>query len=555
MNQPTAQTTELHDYIVIGSGFGGSVSAMRLAEKGYAVTVLEQGKHWAANDFPKTDWNIPKYFWLPALRFLGFQQLSLFKQVFVVSGVGVGGGSLVYANTHIMPDETFFKHPVWARFNDWASVLAPFYTLSRKMLGTTPYPHQHIEDEILKSVADDMGKGDTWQREEVGVYFGPTKTTTDPYFNGLGPQRAGCRLCAGCLLGCPYNAKNTLDKNYLWFAQKFGATIQAETRVTKIVFENGIYSIYTEKTTAFPFLNRLDVFNFFKTKTVLRTKGVVMSAGVLGTMELLLKQKHDYKTLPLISDRLGENFRTNSESVCSVALSDQKLNHGIALSSGFKPDANTHVEIFKYPDGSGAMGAMGTLATENAPLALRIFKLFLNIVQQPLQFLKLTFNRNFAANSIMLLVMQNLDTKFTMTWQQGLIAKIFGGSLKIKTNGTAVPPFIAVGQEVMHRYAAKVNGTAVNAATEILFNMSTTAHVLGGCTMGETSETGVIDANFKLHNYPNFYVLDGSVVQGNLGVNPALTITALSEYAMSLLPAKTGNTNIALQTQLADGKK
>jgi cholesterol oxidase len=233
-----------------------------------------------------------------------------------------------------------------------------------------------------------------------------------------------------------------------------------------------------------------------------------------------------------------------------VALADQKLNHGIALSSGFKPDAQTHVEIFKYPNGSGAMGAMGTLATENGSPAVRTVKLLRSILSNPLQFLKLTFNRDFAANSLMLLVMQTIDNKFTMIWRRGWLAHLFGGSLSIKTGGAGVPPFIAIGQEVMHRYAEKVNGVAVNAATEILFNMSTTAHVLGGTTMGETAAEGVINAQFEVHNYPNFYILDGSVVQGNLGVNPALTITALSEYAMSLVPEKANNTHISLEKQL-----
>jgi cholesterol oxidase len=539
--------SKIHDYIVIGSGFGGSVSAMRLAEKGYDVAILEQGRHFEAADFPKSDWNIPRYFWLPLLRCFGFQKMTLFKEVFVVSGVGVGGGSLVYANTHIAPDDTFYKHPAWAHFQDWKNVLQPFFTLARMMLGTANYPHQHAEDDILREVAADMGRGDTWRREEVGVFFGDTQKPIDPFFKGLGPMRSGCTLCAGCLVGCRFNAKNTLDKNYLWFAQKFGATIHAETKVTKIVFENDTYFIHTEKTTAFPLLNRLDVFNFFKTKTVFTTKGIVVSAGVLGTMDLLLQQKYHYKTLPLLSDRLGDNFRTNSESICSVSLANQKLNHGIALSSGFKADEHTHVEVFKYPDGSGAMGAMGTLATENAPPAMRILKLFLNIVKNPLQFLKLLTNTKFATNSVMLLVMQSIDNKFRLVWARSLL---FGGSLKIEKSGAGVPPFIAIGQEVMHRFAEKVKGVPVNAMPEILFNMSTTAHVLGGCTMGETAAEGVINDRFQAHNYPNFYVLDGSVVQGNLGVNPALTITALSEYAMSLIPEKQGNTKVPLAEQM-----
>lgn len=518
---------ELYDYIVIGSGFGGSVSAMRLAEKGYNVLVVEKGKRYESKDFATTNYNLKKYLWLPFLRCFGIQEMTFFKDLVVVQGVGVGGGSLVYANTHIEPPNSFYEHTAWAEFADWRTVLRPFIATAKRMLGTTRYEKTHREDEILAEIAADMGKKQAISPVEVGIYFGDINTQTDPYFNGEGPLRSGCQYCAGCLVGCRHGAKNTLDKNYLWFAEKYGATILAETEVEKITFHNGIYTLSTQHSTA-----------FFGTKLLdLKARGIVMSGGVLGTMQLLLKQKYHYNTLPNLSDKLGEKVRTNSESICGVGLANEKLNNGIAISSIFQADEHTHVEVFKFPTGSGFMGRLGTVAASDSSPIIRFFKFIYNVLRHPITALRLTFNLEFASNSVMLLVMQSLDDEVKMAWKKGVLGFFSRMTMQISAGG--IPAYLPIAQEISQRFADKTGGTPINAITELLFNMSTTAHVLGGCPMGETAATGVINPEFAAHGYPNFYILDGSVIQGNLGVNPSLTITTLAEYAMSKIAPKT----------------
>ena len=529
----------LYDYIIIGSGFGGSVSAMRLSEKGYRCLVLEKGKSFEAKQMPTSDWDIRKYIWLPALRLFGLMKLSFFKEVLVVSGTGVGGGSLIYANTHLVPPDTFFENPVWKHLNDWKTVLTPYYEKAKFMLGTTVYPRFDTEDAILKAVAEDMGRGDTFHPVNVGVYYGDTREAKDPYFNGLGPLRTGCIDCAGCMTGCRYNAKNTLDKNYLFFAKKNGTEILPETLVTKIEYDEKAkeYRIHTEKTTGF-FWN--------KQRKIFRSKGLVVSGGVLGTMELLLKQKHHYKTLPLLSDMLGANIRTNSESITGMVFSNQKLNHGAAISSGFNPDDNTKVEVVKYNNGSGLIAKLASFSTDGHNSLARATQLIRKIVQNPIRFLRILTKKEWGKESMMMLVMQNLDNALKMEWKK----RLFGGKMRFAKEGISVPVYIPVGQEVLYRYAKKVNAEPLNSVVESLFNLSTTAHILGGCTMSETDKTGVIAPDFQVHNYPNMYVLDGSVIQGNLGVNPSLTITALSEYAMAQIPEKEGNKQVSLEKQL-----
>ncbi len=520
------QKIEIYDYIVVGSGFGGSVSAMRLAEKGYRVLVLEKGKRYENKDFAITNYDVKKYLWLPVLRCFGIQEMTIFKDVFIVRGVGVGGGSLVYANTHVEPPDAFYNHAAWAKMADWRTVLQPFMATAKRMLGTTRYQNMHREDEILCEIAEDMGREAYFDGVEVGVYFGDKDTPTDPYFGGEGPMRTGCQYCAGCLVGCRFGAKNTLDKNYLWFAEKYGATILPETTVEKIEFENGIYTISTTKSTAF----------FSEKNNVFQAKGIVMSAGVIGSMEILLKQKHHYKTLPNLSDTLGERVRTNSESICGVGLTNEKLNNGIAISSIFQADEHTHVEVFKFPNGSGFMGRLGVMAASESSPVLRFFKFFYNILRHPITSLRLALNFEFASNSVLLLVMQSLDNQVKLRWNKGFFG--FFKRISLETGEQGVPAFLPIAQDISTRFAEKTSGTPLNAVTEIFLNMSTTAHVLGGCPMAETAAEGVINADFAAHGYPRFYILDGSVIQGNLGVNPSLTITTLAEYAMSKIERK-----------------
>ena len=504
------------DYIVIGSGFGGSVSAMRLSEKGYKVLVIEKGKRWRNEDYPKSNWNMAKYLWMPLVKCFGIQKLTFFKQVFIISGVGVGGGSLVYANTHMMPKESFYTNKIWADIKDWKSTLQPYYETAKYMLGSTKYDREYEEDRILKEVATDMGRGHTYGHVDyVGVYTGKPGVETDPYFKGLGPLRKGCTECAACMVGCRENAKNTLDKNYLWFAENmFGTQILAETLVTKVEHINDEYLIHTESSTSW----------FSKNKKVYRSKGLVMSGGVLGTMDLLLKMKYETKTLDL-SDQLGRNILTNSEMLSGIVAADRKLNHGIAINSIFDPDENTHIELCKFPDGSGAMQKLGVMAASNGSAPVRTAKMIGNMITHPIQFLRTIFDSNIAKSSVIFLIMQELENSMSMIWS--------GGKMKMQNeSGQKVPSYIPIGQEALYRYAEKVNGVPQNAFSEIMFSLASTAHILGGCPMGKTKKEGVVDENFKVHGYENFYILDGSIMPCNLGVNPSLTITALSEYAM-----------------------
>ena len=502
---------------------------MRLAEKGYSVAVMEKGKRWKASDFPQSNWNIRKYLWIPLLKCFGFQKLTFFKEVFVISGVGVGGGSLVYANTHMMPRPSFYSNPIWSNFKDWKNVLTPYFETARFMLGSEKFTKEYEEDRILQSVANDMGQGDSYSRVDyVGVYLGDTKKEVDPYFSGLGPTRTGCTECAGCMVGCRHNAKNTLDKNYLWFAENlFGAEVMAETIVKKIEYIHGEYLIHTRRSTSW----------FRKEKRIYKSSGLVVSGGVLGTLDLLLKQKYVYKTLPDLSDTLGENILTNSEMLSGVVAADRKLNHGIAISSVFNPDENTHIELCKYPDGSGAMTRLAVMAAGNGTPIVRTAKMIGNIFSKPLDFLRSLFNFNLAKTSIIFLIMQSLPNSMKLKLKKGW----WGSRLSFDNDsGLKVPSYIPIGQEALYRYAEKVKGVPHNAFSEVVFGLASTAHILGGCPMGKTKNEGVVDENFKVHGYDNFYILDGSIMPCNLGVNPSLTITALSEYAMDQIAPKPG---------------
>jgi len=530
--------TKEYDYIIVGSGFGGSVSAMRLAEKGYSVLILEMGKEYKAKDFPKTNWNLKKFFWSPKLRWFGFQRLSFFKEVFILSGVGVGGGSLVYANTHMFPPDAFFSNPSWTKSKNWKETLTPFYDKAKFMLGTVKNETFGKEDRILQEIAEEMGRPESFEGVSVGVYFGDTEKETDPYFNGLGPMRKGCTECAGCMVGCKEGAKNTLDYNYLYFAQKWGAEIKAETKADKIEYKNGVYTVHTVSSTAF----------LSKKRQTFRAKNIVFSAGVLGTLDLLLKNKLKYKTLADLPESLGENLRTNSESLCGVTSKDMKLNNGVAISSVFNPDDDTHIEIVKYPDNSNSMKLFSTVATKNGSALMRPLMWFGNMFYKPKQFWGHLFGRKFAQKSVIFLVMQSLDNSMKMVYKRFPFSGI---SIKNKKENK-VPSYIDIGQKVMNRYAEKVNGIPQNATTEVLFNMSSTAHILGGVPMGTDASNGVVDEKFQVFNYPGMTVLDGSIIPGNLGVNPSLTITALSEYAMSLVPEKEGNTRVSLKKQMEE---
>ncbi|MBK7627333.1 MAG: GMC family oxidoreductase [Bacteroidales bacterium] len=527
-----------YDYIVIGSGFGGSVASLRLAEKGYSVLTIEQGKRFNPEDFPKSNWNLAKYLWVPALRFFGFQKLSFYSTASILSGTGVGGGSLVYANTLYIPPDEFFNNLSWHRFGDWKTLLEPFYDKASFMLGRKKYSKMNIEDQMLEEVSTDMDAHETFESVFVGVNIDGSETESDPYFNGLGPLRKGCIECGGCMVGCRENAKNTLDRNYLWFAEKMGVEILPETKVEKISFVDNQYIIETKNITSL----------FLKKKKTFKAKGIIVAGGALGTLDLLLKQKYKYSTLPLLSDKLGHELRTNAETLCAVSGASQKLNNGLAITSVFSPDAFTHVEIVKYPDKSNAMKWFFGLSVAGASTPLkRTLLLFKKSITHPYLFLKTLFNFSWSSNMVIFLVMQSADNAMRMVWKNNL----FGGKMKINNRGQKrVPAYIPIGQEVMERYAKKVTGISQNILLEVFFDRPTTAHILGGCPMSESGDTGVVDKNLKVHGYPDFYITDGSVIQGNIGVNPSFTITAMAEYCMSKIPVKPGHNISDISKQL-----
>lgn len=528
----------VYDYIIIGSGFGGSVSALRLAEKGYSVLVLEQGKRFNPSDFPKSNWNLPKYLWLPSLRFFGFQKLSFYTTASILSGTGVGGGSLVYANTLYMPPDEFFSNSSWKHFGNWKEILEPYYDKAAFMLGRTSYNKLNIEDSILKEVSADLNASHTFECVNVAVNLGQRDTEKDPYFNGLGPQRKGCIECGGCMVGCRENAKNTLDRNYLWFAEKLGAEILPETKAEKISFEKGIYTIAAKNITG---ILRKERKNF-------SCRNLVIAAGALGTLDLLLKQKYKYGSMPVLSEKLGFGLRTNAETLCAVSGANQKLNNGLAITSVFSPDKFTHVEIVKYPDKSNAMKWFFGLSVPGADNSLmRSWMLVVKSLTHPVQFMRTLFNFRWSTNMVIFLVMQTIDNEMRMIWKKTLT----GGKMKIDNRGNKkVPAYIAVGQEVMERYAKKIKGVSQNILLEVFFNRPTTAHILGGCPMSETAENGVIDSKMRVHGYPGMYIVDGSVIQGNIGVNPSFTITSMAEFCMSQIPRKEGTVQSGISEKL-----
>lgn len=519
-----------YDFIVIGSGFGGSVSAMRLAEKGYRVLILEQGKRYRPEDFPRTNWNLRKYLWWPALGFHGIQKLSFYRQASILTGTGYGGGSLVYANTLFKPPEKFFSHLDGKCFPGWEKRLEPFYEEAAFMTGRTLYNRINPEDRALRNVAGRMNAGDTFQNVYVGVYLNDKdKEEKDPYFNGHGPIRRPCTECAGCMVGCRENAKNTLDMNYLWFAEKLGVEVLTETRADRIEFEKGIYRVLTRK---LPWSKngRTGAFS---------SDQIIISAGTLGTLELLLRQKHKYRTLPLLPDCLGENLLTNSETLCAVSGSKTKLNNGVAISSVFHPDEETHIEIVKYPDGSNAMKWFFSLAARGGVSNFRrVLRLLKVTILHPWQFLRTVFNFKWSTGLVIFLVMQTVENSMKIIWKKGF----FRQGMKIINQGkNKVPAYIETGQKVMEAYAKEVGGISQNIILELMLDRPTTAHILGGCLMGEDGTNSVVGKDLRVHAYPGLYIIDGSVMQANPGVNPSFTILAMAEYAMSEIGVKPGH--------------
>ena len=507
-----------YDFVIIGSGFGGSVCAMRLSQKGYRVAVLESGKRWEQKDFPKSNWNIRKYLWMPRLRCFGIQCITLLKGVMVLHGTGVGGGSLVYANTLMKPQPEYFKDSSWPAGFNWESELIPHYEMAEKMLGVVTNPAIFEGEEILRKLGQRMGVSSTYHPTQVGVYFGePGQSVSDPYFSGKGPARSGCIYCGGCMVGCRHGAKNTLDQNYLYFAEKWGAEIFPETKAKKIEQNENGYRIEAVSSTS-----------FFRNLKVFEAKRVIVAAGVLGSVELLLRNRDFYKTLPNISNKLGENVRTNGESLLGATSFEKHrdLSRGIAIGAAIHPDAQTKIEGVRYPSGSGAMRMLGVPLTGPGNLLTRPAKLLINILRKFTRTLKLWTVRDWARSTIILLVMQTVDHRMRLKLGHSILAN---PTLKGVSTGNPLPSYSPVAQQAAQILSEELNGEPQNVISEVLLGTPATAHILGGCSMANSEKEGVVDANHQIHGYSGLYVCDGSVVTANPGVNPSLTITALAE--------------------------
>ncbi|GFG68362.1 GMC oxidoreductase [Mycolicibacter senuensis] len=531
-----------YDVLIIGSGFGGSVSALRLTEKGYRVGVLEAGRRYADPDFAKNSWHLREFLWAPKLGCYGIQRIHLLNNVMVLAGAGVGGGSLNYANTLYVPPEPFFADKQWAHITDWRAELMPHYDQAQRMLGVVKNPTFTDADRIVKQVADDMGVGDTFVPTPVGVFFGeggektPGKTVADPYFGGAGPQRTGCLECGECMTGCRWGAKNTLVKNYLYLAESAGAQVHPMTTVTAFEQDDdGLWQVRTVRT-------GLRVRRHRKTFTA---RYLVLAAGTYNTQKLLFKMR-DSGRLSKLSSQLGVLTRTNSESIVGAATlkvnPDLDLTHGVAITSSIHPTADTHVEPVRYGKGSNAMGLLQTLMTDGPSPAgsqstdvPRWRQLVDQAREDPAHIVRLLNPKQWSERTVIALVMQHLDNSITTFTRRGRLG--IRRYTSKQGHGEPNPSWIPVGNEVTRRIAAKIDGVAGGTWGE-LFNIPLTAHFLGGAAIGDSPEHGVIDPYQRVYGYPTLSVADGAAVSANLGVNPSLSITAQAERAASLWPNK-----------------
>lgn len=528
------------DFIVIGSGFGGSVTAHRLVEKGYRVAVMEMGRRWTPQNLPTTNWLIHRWFWRPKLALRGFFNMRFFRHVTILHGCAVGGGSITYATTLLRPPDKVWDMGSWAGLADWKAEMPRHYDAASKMLGIIENKILGPADKLLRKAAESFGVGNTFYKTNVAIFEPPEgepggKTFPDPFFGGEGPERTTCIACGGCMVGCRHGAKNTLDLNYLYLAEKRGAQVFPETKVVDVrplgFTSDGRdgYEVRTVKSTAWL---RLHPARF-------TCSAVVFSASSLGTTELLFQLK-EKGSLPAISDQLGRRIRTNSESLIGVRIpgSSDDLSKGVAIGSGIYIDEHTHIEAVRYPSGSDVMSFLATTLTGGRPGSSRVWlwirNLALSLLRHPFKTVRLLQPFGWARECIILLCMQALDGHIDMAWQ-----RLWYWPFRkfLVSRGQKVPTYIPLANEFAEKFARMTGGTAMSMLPEILFGVPGTAHCLGGCVIADSPANGVVDYRNRVFGYKNMYICDGSVVSANLGVNPSLTITALTERAMSYIQA------------------
>ncbi|WP_211232222.1 GMC family oxidoreductase [Vibrio litoralis] len=526
------------DQVIIGSGFGGSVSALRLTEKGHRVLILEMGKRRNDKDFAKTNLDKKNYMWMPQIGWKGVTKFTYNNKASIIHGIGVGGGSQVYANVHLIPEDEVFSSPAWSKTrSDWKDTLAPYYSLAQRMLGTTHNEYTNIADDTLREVAEEMGYGDSFKTVDTGVFFPQSEgkfgqSFKDPYFNGDGPERSTCKLCGSCIIGCRYNAKNTLMKNYLYFAERNGAEIRPESTVTKI-------EPLGSKDGSDGYLITVKESNDSgKREYTIRTRGVVVSAGVMGTIPLLLRMRDKLKTLPNISKNLGQEVRTNSETLTTANNMNAKVSEGVSISSFISVDDTTNVEITRFREGSdGTWLYLPYVPMVTGQGMVRIGKMLKNTLLHPVKTFKVLRPKGKAVNSILLLVMQKSEAFVHFEWRR----KWYRGFKKditfVQNEGdTPLKVSFPAAEKATKLYSEKLGGEPGSALAEIVTGAPMTAHIMSGVAIGTGPENGVVDESGQVFGYKNLRVIDGSIIPGNLGVNPSLTITALSEYAMSRIP-------------------
>ena len=520
-----------YDWIVIGSGFGGSVSSLRLVEKGYDVLTIEKGKRFGPQDFADTNWDLKRWLWKPEVGLQGIFQMTFMRHVTILHGVGVGGGSLVYANTLPHPSDGFFEAGSWAHLVDsWKEELAPHYETARRMLGANTYPNRTQAEDVLEEIAHDMGRSEHFHNTDVAVFFGkPGVEVPDPYFDGEGPPRTGCIECGACMTGCKYGAKNTLDKNYLYLAERRGLTIKAETEVVKVAARpGGGYFVTCE-----PALRSGDSFTY-------TADNVVFAGGVMGTIPLLLSLQEDSTALPRLSPRVGKAIRTNNEALIGILQPDgEGVSKGIAITSILHTDEHSHVEPVRYGGGSSFFRLLAMPHAPGANLVSRLANSALTLVKQPVKWARVLTMPRWADRSQILLYMRTLESTLTFELGRSIYTGMKRGLVSTVDEGGQPPSaFMEEATDLARRWAEKVGGVAMTILTETIAATPTTAHILGGACMGQDADEGVIDVQHRVHGYPGLYVIDGSAISANPGVNPSLTITALAERAMSFIPTK-----------------